>query len=367
MTPKGVGRTQIMKKLVNKIRKRTKKAPMVAEQPSSMRITNETVAEHRERILAGGRKFKYPLQTPKHRIVLVTVLLVVLTVATFFGVFTWSLYIAQNTSQFTQRLTQVLPYPVASVEGKQVRFSDYLLELRSALHYLSTKENVNFNSEDGKRQLEYQKRLALNKAIENAYVAKVAAAQNISVSNKEVDDFVHQEINSNQLGVSESVFKQVIRDYYDWSFDEYKSSVKHQLLRKKVVARLDVDGRKRAEAALADIVGGKDFAEEVKAASDDPMAKTSGGDVGTISKNTDDPNGLIAAAKALPVGKVSSVIEGVDGFYIVKLIDSKDNTIHFAKLFIAYTTFDKQFAQLKKDGKIQEYIKVAESVKPSNQ
>lgn len=356
-----------MKKLLNKIHKRTKKAPMVAEQPSSMRITNETVAEHRERILAGGRKFKYPLQTPKHRIVLVTVLLVVLTVATFFGVFTWSLYVGQNTSQFTQRLTQVLPYPVASVDGKQVRFSDYLLELRSALHYLSTKENVNFNSEDGKRQLEYQKRLALNKAIENAYVAKVAGEKGINVTGKEVDNFVSQEINNNQLGVSDSVFKQVIRDYYDWSFDEYKSSVKQQLLRKEVLAKLDVDGRKRADDALAAILAGKDFGEEVKAASDDPLAKSSGGDVGTISKNSDDPNGLIATAKNMKPGAVSGVVEGTDGFYIVKLIDAKDNTIHFAKLFVAYTAFQKQFAQLKSNGKIQEYIKVAESVSPSNQ
>jgi hypothetical protein len=350
-----------MKKLLNKIRKRTKKAPIVADQHQSMRITNETVAVHRERILAGGRKFKYPLQTPKHRIVLVTVLLVVLTVATFFGVFSWSLYFGKNTSQFAQRLTQVLPYTVASVEGKQVRFSDYLLELRSALHYLSTKENVNFNSEDGKRQLEYQKRLALNKAIENAYVSKIASEQSISVSGKEVDAFVQKEITSNQLGVSEQVFKQVIRDYYDWSFDEYKASVKDQLLRKKVVAKLDVNGRTRAQAALTDILGGKDFTEEVKAVSDDPLGKTSGGDVGTISKNSDDPNGLIEAAKGLSAGAVSNVIEGTDGFYIVKLIESKDSTIHFAKLFIGYTTFDKQFAQLKSGGKIQEFIKVAET------
>jgi hypothetical protein len=45
----------------------------------------------------------------------------------------------------------------------------------------------------------------------------------------------------------------------------------------------------------------------------------------------------------------------------------KDNTVHFAKLFIAYTAFDKQLAQLKKDGKVHEYIKVAETVNPSNQ
>lgn len=355
-----------MKRLVNKIRRKSKKAPIVAQQ-SPMRITNETVAEHRERILAGGRKFKYPLQTPKHRIVLVTVLIVVLTVATFFGVFTWGLYLAQNTSQFTQRLTQVLPYPVASVEGKQVRYSDYLLELRSALHYLATKENVNFNSDDGKRQLEYQKRLALNKAIETAYVAKIASQQKISVSGKEVNDFVSSEINNNQLGVSEQVFKQVIRDYYDWSFDEYKTSVRHQLLRQKVLARLDTEGRKRAETALVQIKSGKNFTDVVKATSDDPLAKTSGGDVGTVSKNTDDPNGLVATARSLKGGEVSHLIEGVDGFYLIKLLESKEDTVHFAKLFIAYTTFDKQFATLKKDGKIKEYIKVAETANPSNQ
>ena len=31
------------------------------------RITNETVAEHREQIIAGGRKFKYPIQYARHR------------------------------------------------------------------------------------------------------------------------------------------------------------------------------------------------------------------------------------------------------------------------------------------------------------
>jgi hypothetical protein len=31
------------------------------------RITNETVAEHREKVLAGGRKFKYPVGTFVHK------------------------------------------------------------------------------------------------------------------------------------------------------------------------------------------------------------------------------------------------------------------------------------------------------------
>ena len=356
----------IMKRLVNKLRKK-KQTPIVSAQPTSMRITNETVAEHRERILAGGRKFKYPLQTPKHRIVLMTVLIVVATVIAFFGFFTWSLYGAQNTSQFMLRFTQVLPYPVASVDGQQVRYSNYLLELRSALHYLSTKENISFSSDDGKRQLEYQKRLALNKAIENAYISKLAKEKNISVSSDEVNTFVQQEIDNNQLGVSEQVFKQVIRDYYDWSFDEYKASIKQQLLRKKVVVALDSAGHERAESALQDVLNGKDFAEEAKAISDDPTAQSSGGDVGAISTSASDPNGLIATAEAMTPGQVSKVIEGVDGFYIVKLISKNANTIHFAKIYIAYTAFDKKLAALKKDGGVKEYINVAESVSSANQ
>lgn len=354
-----------MKKLVSKIRKK-KQAPIVAEQPST-RITNETVAAHRERILAGGRKFKYPLQTPKHRIVFTTILIVVFTIAAFFGIFTWSLYPGQNTSQFAQRLTQVLPYPVAAIDGQQVKYSDYLLELRSALHYLQTKENVSFSSEDGKRQLEYQKRLALNKAVENAYVAKLANKQGVGVTNDEVNEFVKQEINNTQLGVSEQVFQQVIRDYYNWSFDEYKTSVRHQLLRKKVIAKIDTAGRQKIDAALSEVRAGKNFSDVVKGISDDPTAKANGGDVGLIAMNSDDPNGLIKAAKALQPGAVSDVIEGADGFYAVKLVETKGGSIHFLKLFVAYKAFDQKISQLRKDGKVQEYIKVAESVNPSNQ
>ncbi len=355
-----------MKKLVNKFSKK-KRAPIVAEQPSSSRITNETVAEHRERILAGGRKFKYPMQHTKQRIVITTVVIVLSAFIAFFGLFTWELYGAQNTSQFIHRLTQVFPYPVAAVEGRQVRYSDYLLELRSALHYLSSKENVNFSSDDGKRQLEYQKRLALNKATEDAYIAKLAREQQVTVNSKEVDDFVKQEISNNQLGVTEQVFKQVIRDYYDWSFDEYKDSVRHQLLRKKVVAKVDVDGRKTAQSILTAVVGGKDFGEAARSWSEDPLTKPNSGDVGFVSKNTDDPNGLVSAAKALQPGQVSAVVEGVDGFYVLKLLETKDNTVHFTKIFISYKTFDQKLGELKKQKKIQEYIKVAETVKPSNQ
>jgi hypothetical protein len=353
-----------MKKLLRKVFKRQTPEPP----ETGGRITNETVAEHREKVLAGGRKFKYPLQYTKHRLLIISILIVVVTTISFFGFCTWQLYGVQSTDKLLYRLTQLVPMPVAKVDGEWVRFSGYLLELRSAIHYLSTKEAVNFNSDDGRRQLDYQKRLAMNKAIENTVVARLAYEQNISVSVKEVDDFIREQISSNRLGVTEEVYRQVIRDYYDWSFDEYKNSIKQQLLRKKVMAKVDVDARAKAEAILQSLNQGADFAAMAAAQSEDVLTKDQGGDVGIVNKDDDDPNGLIKAAAALQPNGVSWVIEGVDGFYILKLLEQREGgDIRFAKIFISYKILDQKLADLHQNNKIEEYITLSQVAEPTNQ
>jgi parvulin-like peptidyl-prolyl isomerase len=354
-----------MKKLLNNflnpIHKQKAKVHEMAAASASSRITNETVAEHRERILAGGRKFKYPHHYPKHRIVLITIVIVLLSAASFFGFAFWQLYGAQNTGDFIYRFTQVLPAPVAKIDNRTVLYSDFLLELRSSLHYLSTKESVNFSSDDGKRQLAYQKRLALDKAISSALVAKLANEQGIRVSDKEVGDFITKQVTVNRLGVSMDVYRQIINDYYGWSFDDYKQSVKKQLLRRRLVSKIDVEGRQQVASILDALSKGANFTDIAKQQSEDPLAKSNGGDVGFVAKTADDPNGLIKAAASLQPGQFSDAIEGVDGFNIVKLIEAKDNNLHFAKIYISYKTFAKKLAALKNNNSIQEYIKVSET------
>src|SRR5665811_1912030 len=46
-------------------------------------ITNETVAEHREQVLKGARKYIYPLQHSKHRIVVISTSIFVSMVVAF--------------------------------------------------------------------------------------------------------------------------------------------------------------------------------------------------------------------------------------------------------------------------------------------
>ncbi|HWZ65917.1 MAG TPA: peptidylprolyl isomerase, partial [Patescibacteria group bacterium] len=327
---------------------------------------NETVAEHRERVLSEGRKFKYPYHHTKYHIVVITAGIVAITIISFFGFSFWQLYSAQNTGEFIHRLTQVLYVPVAKVDDQSVLYSDYLLELRSAIHYLSTKELVNFSSEDGKRQLEYQKRLALDKAIANTYASKLAKLQNVNVTDQDVNSFISNQVTVNRLGVSMDVYRQIIHDYYGWSFDDYKLSVKRQLLRRILVAKIDVEGRQRIESILSSLRSGADFATIAKQQSEDPLAKSNSGDIGFISKTADDPSGFIKVLSNLQPGQVSGVIEGVDGFYVVKLIEAKGNDLHIAKIYISYKTFTKQLAALKSAGKIKEYIKVSDTAKPKN-
>lgn len=344
-----------MKKLLKKFKRQPKRPE------TGGRITNETVAEHRERVLAGGRKFKYPLQYTKRRVLVISGIITLLALVAFVAFFAWNLYGAQSTSQLNYGITKVVPVPVAKVDGEWVRYSDYLSDVRSAIHYLTTKEAINFNSDDGRRQLDYQKRLALTKAIENTYIGKLARQQNITVASKEVDAFVKQQISSNRLGVTEDAYRQIIRDYYDWSFDEYKTSVKQQLLRKKVSAKLDVAGREVANAIVANLQGG-DFAAIAKEKSEDMASKGQGGDIGYVSKTGDDPNGLIEAAKNLPVGGISGVLEGVDGFYIIKVLDVRENgDLHLAKIVISYKIIGQKMTELKNKKLIEEYIKIAEA------
>ena len=78
-------------------------------EPKPKHITNETVAEYREQILASGRKFKYPVQYTKRRLITNALIIGALALVIFCGVTYWALYSVKTTSTFFYRLTQVIP------------------------------------------------------------------------------------------------------------------------------------------------------------------------------------------------------------------------------------------------------------------
>lgn len=332
------------------------------------RITNETVAEHREQILAGGRRFKYPVQYTKNSLVRNSIIITAVALVLLLLLGYWQLYPAQNTSRFMYRLTQLLPVPVAKIDGDSVRYSDYLLRVRGALHYLETEDPANLNAGDGKRQRDYQKRQALNTAEDNTYIAKLGRQQQITVSDKEVDDFINQQLNSRQPALTIRQFEQnVTRRYYDWSYQEYRQTVRDQLLKRKVSLKIDKAAQVRADQVLQQLRGGADFASLAKMTSDDTLTRAMGGDAGYVPKNNDDPDGLIAAASRLQPNQVSDVITARDGYYIIKLLENRQNDIRYARIFIKLNELDSRIKKLRDSGQVKEYIDVPKNAGPVRQ
>lgn len=329
-----------MKKLLNKLRRR----PQVEE---STRITTETIAQHREKILAGGRRFKYPVQYARHRLVFNAIIIgvAVIILSAAFG--WWQLYLAQNTSDFMYRVTKVIPLPVASVDGQTVLYSDYLMKYRSSVHYLEGKEQVNLNTEDGKRQSDFVKQQAMQDSIADAYATKLAKQNNLSVTDAELETFLKSQRNSSDGVVSESTYDAVVLDYYGWSPDEYRHAMKEKLLRQKVSYAIDASALTTSEAVGRAVTANNDLkaiADSINTTATTPVVYEA---LGWVPRTNQD-GGLALAAAKLRAGEVSTVVKSTtgDGYYFVKLNDGNDTQVNYDYIHIPLTTFTGAVAKL---------------------
>lgn len=345
-----------MKKLSLKKRKQ-------AEQPPS-RITNETVAEHREQILAGGRKFKYPHQYERHRLVFNAIIIILVTLVLLSVIIWWQLYPAQNTSTFFYRVTRILPVPVASVDGSPVRYSDYLMSLSGSQHYLEQSERLNLNSDDGKRQIEFIKRQALDGAIADAYAAKIADEKGIKVTDKEVDQVIDASLNTVSGRISQDIYDDSTLSTLGYSSDEYRQIIKRALVRQEVMYSIDSKAeatKKAAETILKEspVPAFNDVAKRLQ----DKGYTVQLGSTGLVPKSNHD-GGVTQQAAKLQKNQISSFFRSDDGnsdrngYYVVQLVDINDKQVNYNYLRIPLTEFDKQLKSLSVNKKIQEYISV---------
>lgn len=346
-----------MKKLLNKIRKQKEPSP-----PS--RITAETVAEHREKILAGGRKYKYPVQYARRKLVINATIISVVALVLAMVIGWWQLYPEQNTSELMYRVTVALPVPVANVDGQPVLYSDYLMKYRSSLHYLEQKEQVSAKSEDGKRQIEYIKQQSMADAIADAYAAKMANSLKVSVSDSELEGFLQEQRQTSEGNISEQTYNAVILDYYGWSPAEYRHVTEKKLLRQKVAYSIDKDAQGAINSVM-DVLS-KDTAVDFKLLAPQ-IASTTGlkvayGTSGWVPKINQDGGLSIAAAK-LTKSQISPVIKSTkgDGYYVIRLVDVNVTQLSYEYVYVPLSTFDNNLKMIENDSKISRYIDVPKS------
>lgn len=320
-------------------------------------ITNETIAEHREEVLKGARKYIYPLQHSKHRIVLITSIIIAGAILSFLVYCGLSLYRYHQYNTFIYRVTQVVPFPSARVGSRFVAYENYLFELRHYVHYYQNQLNQGFEGEDAQQLVNYRQQ-ALQDVINNAYIKTLAAKNGVSVSDKEVDQRISQVRAQNRLGSNNKVFADVLRSYWGWSIGDFKRSLKNEILAEKVVAKLDTETAKRANEALSQVRAGADFSTIAKQYSSDPSVATNGGDYGfSISK--DNPNihpNVASEMFKMKAGEISNIINAGQTLEIVKV--TQVNGEFVTAQHISFKLKDPQtyIDQLKKSTPTHKYV-----------
>lgn len=342
-----------MKKLVAKLRKKQPQEP-------AGRITTDTLAEHREQVLAGGRKFKYPVQYQRHKLVINAVIISTAALVLLIALGWYLLYVAKNTSEFMYRVTKVVPVPVAVVDGQAVRYSDYLMKYRSAAHYLIEKEQIDQNSPDGKSQLAYIQTQAMEDAIADAYAEKLARELDVEVTKADLEAFLKQQRQSSDGEVSETTYSAVISDYYGWSASEYREAMKSKLLRQKVAYAVDKTAsdlsesiKTKIEAGNADLVA---LATEVNGSDSQKVVYITPEWV----PKTNQDGGLAATAAKLTKGQISAPVKTTsgNGYYFVRLVDSNETQVQYDYILVPLKTFNEQLEKAELDKKLTQFINI---------
>ncbi|MBQ8156165.1 SurA N-terminal domain-containing protein [Candidatus Saccharibacteria bacterium] len=317
----------------------------------------EKVDERREEVLARGRKFKYPLQWTKHRVVISTVLIafVVLGIVVTSG---WlALYRFNMTDDMLFRITKIIPAPVAKVDEESVRFSDYLMFYRSSLLSIE-RQSGDVNNEGSIEALREQyMRAALSEAEEYTFALKLAKEQGITVTQDEINQEYERHRSLGGVERSEEAFLKIIKENFGLDKDEYLRMLELTIIKSKVEMQIDDNANKIAtqvEKLLSE--NGGDYAAIAEALGDKVEYQETGGMVG--SQNID--GGRASEAIKLEPGQQSGRFVSIngDGYYFVKLIKKTETEVDFVSIKVPFTEFQKRFDALREENKITELIEL---------
>ena len=323
----------------------------------------EKVDERREEVLATGRKFKYPLQWTKHRIVISTILIAVVVVAVVITGGWLALYQFNMTDDMLFRITKILPVSVATVDGEAVRFSDYLMFYRSSITSIE-RQSGQVDNEGSIDDLRIQYKLsALSEAEKYTYAMKLAKENDVTVSDDEVKEEFQRQLKIGGTERSEESFVKIIEDNFGLSRDEYDRMLYLTLVKAKVEEKIDKKAEETAnkvESMLKE--NGGDYQAVAEALGEQISYEETGGYVS--SQNID--GGRASEAIRLEPGQQSGrfVSMNGDGYYFVKLVAKTDTEVNFVSIKVPFTEFKTQFDKLKEDNKISEFITIKKDEPP---
>lgn len=315
----------------------------------------EKVEERREEVLAQGRKFKYPLQYAKHRLIINTVIvgLVALVLMVVAG---WAmLYKIQDTGNMIYRITQIIPVPVASVDGAKVRYSDYLMIYRSNLLTAEQQGGQLGSGEDADAVRLSYKQAALRSAVEYTYALKLGEELGLTVTSSEVDKAFDEHRKVGGVERSEEGFLKILNDNFGMNKSEYRRMLYLNLMKAKVAQAVDDKAKQQSEEVDRIL---QETENDLYKAAEELGLLANYEDTGRLVDNMNVDGGRSTVAMTLEPGQVSQrfLASNGDGYYYVKLADKTTSEVNYASLKINFTVFNDMIAELYADGEVEEYI-----------
>lgn len=328
----------------------------ILKKKEEKKTEQEKVEERREKVLAAGRKFKYPLQWTRYRVVANTLLIAVVIISMLVIGGWLALYRLGMTSELLFNITKVVPLSVAAVDDENVRFSDYLMLYRSSIISFERQTGNQFEGSLDEISAEY-KRSALTDAEKSTYALKLAKELDVTVTKEEIDNEFKRHLSVGGTERSEEGFLKIIQDNFGLDKGEYERMLYLSLNRAKVEQKIDTKANEIAEQVESMLTAnGGNFREIAEKLGEIINYEETGGLVD--SKNID--GGRAIEAMKLEPGAISGRFVSLngDGYYFVKLIKKTDSQVNFVSIKVPFTEFNKRFDVLLEEGKINEYIEI---------
>ncbi len=333
--------------------------PLNKNDKAERKTEKQKVEERREEVLSRGKKFKYPLQYAKHRLVINTLIVAFVAIVVLITAGWAALYKFGDMGDIMYRISYVVPVPVAKVDGKSVRFSDYLMAARSSLTTLEQQSGLENNAEDKAAMTAQYKRSALTRAEDLTYALKLGEELGLEVPDEEIQAAFDEHRRVGGADRSEESFLKVLSTNFGLSKREYQRMLYLALMRAKVEQAIDSEANRLADSVEAKLASsGGDFGAVRDEFGDKVVYENTGGLID--NKNVD--SGRSGAASSLAVGERTGKIlsSNGDGYYFVKLLGKNETQVHYESLYIRFTEFDRRLAELRASDKIKEYISLEE-------
>jgi peptidyl-prolyl cis-trans isomerase C len=238
----------------------------------------------------------------------------------------------------TSMITEPLPtaaheeYLAARVNGQPILLADYQKQV-ARFQAAMAGQGLDLESEDGKAMLTQMCRQVLDSMIEQVLIEQAAAREGVTITEEELEAAIQESI---EEGGGQASFEEWLRTN-DLTYEDFREELRFQLLAQAIFERITasvpttaeqvharhilVGTEEEAQAILAKLQAGEDFATLAKEQSQDKNTREAGGDLGFFSRGQLISPEVEEAAFALSVGQISGVVRSQFGYHIIQVLE----------------------------------------------